>query len=365
MKKIGIVAVIIIAVIVIGIIYISASDNNTGEPAQMKVGMILNGSCHDGSYSQAHYESMEKTAKELNLQVIYKENVPTDESSKAVMEVLIDDGCEIIICNSFSYEDYVVEMAEANPDIYFLHATGTKEGKNLTSFFGRMYQIRYLSGVVAGMQTKTNKIGYIAAFPIPEVNRGINAFTLGARSVNPEVTVYVEWSNSWTDDTACRESTEALLEENDIDILTMHVDSIVPLEIADERGIYTIGYNFDNRDKYPDTYLTADVWHWEAFYTPKIQECMQGDFNGCHEWLGINSDMMALAPLSDIVNDDIEAVVKKEEAKLLTGTFDVFYGPIRDQEGNIRVNEGESMSDATMLNDFDWYVEGVVIEHEK
>ena len=366
MKKIAIAAGIILTIIIVGIILINVNDQDTEiTREQTKVGMILNGTRDDQSYSQAHYESMEKTAKELNLFVIYKESVPYDETCKEMMENMIHDGCEIIICNSFNYEPWIVETAKEYPEVYFLHATGTQQGENLTSFFGRMYQIRYLSGVIAGLQTETNEIGYVAAYPIAEVNRGINAFTLGARSVNPDVTVHVEWTNSWTDDAICADATEQLLAGHDIDVLAMHVDSIEPLRIADAQGVYTIGYNLDNSEAFPDTYLTAAVWQWDAFYTPQILECLQGKFKGSHEWLGIDSDMMALAPLTENVKEGTAEIVEKEQAKLMTGTYDVFYGPITDQSGTVRVLEGECMSDESMLDGFDWYVEGVVICDEK
>ena len=131
--------------------------------------------------------------------IMYKENVPYDQSCAETMEGMIEDGCQVIICNSFDYGDWIVQVAEKHPDVVFLHATGTEIGDNITTYFGRIYQMRYLSGIVAGMQTETDHIGYVAAFPISEVNRGINAFTIGVKSVNPDATVHVIWSESWTD----------------------------------------------------------------------------------------------------------------------------------------------------------------------
>lgn len=365
MKKIGIIAVGILVITIVGIFFFNVQENDYQlTDNQAKIGMILNGACDDKSYSQSHYESMEMTAVELNLEVVYKENVPLDERCKDVMNSLIEEGCSIIICNSFNYGVFVEEMAKEHPEIYFFHATGTGEGDNLTSFFGRMYQMRYLSGIVAGMQTKTNEIGYVASFPIAEVNRGINAFTLGVRAVNPEAVVYVKWTDSWTDNTTCSETTEALISEHNIDVLAMHVDSIKPLQIADEAGVYCIGYNRDNSKDYPNTYLTAAVWQWDAFYKSKITECLQGKFEGGHYWLGIDSGMIGMAPYTDNIEAGVAERVEAEIERLESGTFDVFYGPITDQNGEVRVTEGESMSDEALLNEFDWYVEGVVIDEE-
>lgn len=255
-KVIGVTAFVLL-IVVVGIFLINGKREDTDVTKEKtKVGFVLNGNCDDRSYSQSHYEGMQKTAQKLNLDVTYRESVPTDERSKEVMQELIDDGCKIIICNSYDYGEEIVEVAEENPDIYFFHATGIRQGKNLATYFGRMYQFRYLSGIVAGLQTETNEIGYVAAFPISEVNRGINAFTLGVKSVNPDASVYVEWCNSWTDDAATEQAAEELFDAHAIDVVAMHTDSLRVLELAEERGIWSIGYNLDNCEKFPNTFLT-------------------------------------------------------------------------------------------------------------
>ena len=295
MKKIIIIAVIIIAVAVAGIFIINTYDFS----AQTTVGLILNGSISDRSWSQSHYEAMVKTSETLDIKLTYRENV-ADADVGAAVDSLIEDGSSIIICNSFGYGEYLQEIAKKYPEVYFFHASGVQNAENITTYFGRMYQIRYLSGVVAGLQTKTNEIGYVAAFPISEVNRGINAFTLGVRSVNPEAEVIVSWTNSWTDDAAAEAASHTLIENYDIDILAMHVDSLAPLKAADESGIMSIGYNYNNYDSYPDSYLTAAVWSWENFYTPHITECLNGNFTGTGYWEGVSTGIVSLAPLAKI-----------------------------------------------------------------
>ncbi|MBQ7775683.1 MAG: BMP family ABC transporter substrate-binding protein [Lachnospiraceae bacterium] len=364
MKKILIVAIIFIIAILGGTFVINIYEKDTEVTKETtKVGVILNGSINDKSWSQSHYEGLEKTAKALNLETIYVQNVKEADVSDRIEE-FVEKGCKIIIANSFEFGTYVEEAAEKYPEIYFLHATGIGERKNLVTYFGRMYQVRYLSGIVAGMQTNTNEIGYVAAFPISEVNRGINAFTLGVKSVNPEAKVYVSWTNSWNDDTAAGNATLQLLDKYNIDVLAMHTDSIKPLEIAEEKGVLSIGYNVDNSENYPDTYLTAAVWDWEDFYTSNILKCLQGKFEGQHYWEGVETGIVSLAPFTDKVKTGTAEVVNQELEKLRSGTFDVFYGPIRDSEGNLHVAEGESMTDNIMLNEFEWYVEGVVIDEE-
>lgn len=362
MKKVASVIVIILTIVVVGIFLINGKKENTDVTRkQTKVGVLLIGSCDDKSYNQSHYEAMQKTAETLNLNVLYRECAPTDEGSKAVMEELIAEGCEIIICNSYDYGEWILQMAEEHPEIYFYHATGIEQKNNLATFFGRMYQMRYLSGIVAGLQTETDKIGYVAAFPISEVNRGINAFTLGVRSVNPDAEVYVQWCDSWTDDEAAGDAAEALIADRKIDVIAMHTDSNAVLELAEEKGIWSIGYNLDNSDSFPNTFLTAPVWQWENYYEPYILKCLQGKFRGENYWEGAATGVVGLAPLTDNVKSGVAEAIVTAEARMQAGTFDVFYGPVTDNQGELRIAEGENMSDEAMLNRFDWYVEGVIM----
>ncbi len=365
MKKIVIATVIIFAVIIATILYMigNMAARENGTDAAVKIGVLLNGTADDESWGQALVNGLDKTSEELKLDITYVENVPFDEECMDCMEELIDDGCKIIICNSVGYGEYEMEVARRHEDIYFFHATGTEYSDNFISYFGRIYQMRYLSGIVAGLQTQTGSIGYIAATAISEVNRGINAFTLGVRKVNPDASVYVKFCDTWTDDEATQEQTNQLLTEHpDIDVLAMHTDSLKVLDVAEEKGIWSIGYNIDNSEKYPETYLTAPVWQWENFFIKHIGECLQGTFEGQNYWLGADSGVIALAPLTGNVRAGTEQVVEQELEKLQSGTFDVFYGPVRDNHGELRISEGESMPDDVMLNQFDWYVEGVVTD---
>ena len=365
MRKILVIAAGIMILIMAGIILISVRETDLEVTRnKTKVGFILNGTIDDHSWGQAHYEGMELCADSLNLEVYYRENVPADEQCKEYIEELIGEGCEIIICNSFGFGEYALEMAKAHRDIHFFHATGVEETDNLVTYFGRIYQMRYLSGIVAGLQTETDEIGYVAAFPISEVNRGINAFTLGVREVNPDAHVYVEWTQSWTGDSEAEAATEKLLGEHNIDVLTIHTDTNRTLEIAEERGIWCIGYNMDNYELYPDTFLTAPVFEWENFYEPHILECLQGKFVSKHYWDGADTGIVSLAPLSRNVKPGIRKAVETASQKLLSGTYDVFYGPVTDTDGNVRIREMESMTDNEMLGAFDWYVDGVVTDSE-
>ncbi len=362
MKKTCIVVLSFLLVILIGIVVVDFIYNK--EDDNVKIGMVLNGRTEDKSWSQSHYVGMEMTREALKLEVFYREEVPEDERSIAVMEELIAEGCKIIICNSYSYGEYALEVAGRYPEVCFYHAAGVETSDNLSTYFGRIYQMRYLAGILAGMQTESNEIGYVAAFPISEVNRGINAFTLGVKSVNPDAEVYVEWSNSWTDEEENRKATEYLLQQYDIDVIAMHADAMSPLDVAEEKGIWSIGYNVDNSVSYPNSFLTAAIWNWEKFYTPRIQEYTLGRFAPNSYWESTKTGIVELAPFTKNVKPGIAEVVESEKNRLERGDFDVFYGPIRDVQGNMRVQKGENISDAELLYEFDWYVEGVVINEK-
>ncbi len=365
MKKIAIIALTILTLIIIGIFYITNRYlKEEPEKTQTKVGIIYNGEVDDKGWGQSHYEGINESARELDLKIVYKENVPYDQSCMDTMENMIEDGCQVIICNSFDYGDWILKVAKKHPDVVFLHATGTETGDNITTYFGRMYQMRYLSGIVAGMQTETDSIGYVAAFPISEVNRGINAFTLGVKSVNPDATVHVIWTESWTDYDSNKIGAETLIDECGVDIIAMHCDSVAPLDVAEEKGVWSIGYNMDNSRLYPNSFLTAPVWNWSTFYTPQIEKIIQGRYYSGNYWQGTETGLVKLAPLTENVKPGISTVVAEKKAMLDAGTYDVFYGPVTDNEGKIRILEGENMPDGVMLNGFDWYVEGVKIYEE-
>lgn len=330
-----------------------------------KVAMIMNGSRNDHSWCESHFEALNKIASQLNLEVSYHENVAEDSMVENIIESEIERGSRIIIANSFGFGNPVLKMSEKYSDVKFIHATGIESRSNLSTFFGRIYQMRYLSGIVAGLLTKTNEIGYVAAFDIPEVNRGINAFALGARKVNPNARILVSRSHSWSDSIKAEDATYRLVEKHNIDLLTVHVDALSPYEIAERRNILLIGYNVDNGKRFPENFLTAPIWRWENYYAPKIMAILQDKFVGEHSWLGVESDIMGLAPMTSLVPDSVKAIVNEEYGKLRSGTYDVFYGPVKDNHGMVRVEEGESMTDVDMLENFDWFVEGVEVLNEE
>ena len=361
MKKIVLVVFLIFAAAIAGILlssYDLSSLNTDDNPT--KVGLLLSGSRSDCSYNQAHYEALESLQDDLNLEIVCREDVKADCSREIAS--LIEEGCKIIVGVSFEFGEAMEKAAREHPEIYFLHATGNGHSSNLSSFFGRMYQARSLSGMVAGMRTETGAIGYVAAFPIPEVVRGINAFALGARSVRPDAHVYVRYCDSWTADAPAGKAFLDLLDRHPIDVISLHTDSLQPYKEAEERGVWSVGYNMDNASLFPKTYLIACIWKWDVYYRQEIARCLQGNFHGRHVWMEWEDGIVALSDFTRNVKEGTQPVVRVANEKLRSREFDVFYGPILDNMGNLRVEAGESMSDDEMQNSFDWYVEGVTVE---
>ncbi len=363
MKKITIIAAVILCVIIGGIFFIGVKEQNTNvTKEETKVGIVLTNSKDDQSWSQSHYEGIKKTAEELNLRVLCYENVPENEECEKAIDELVERGCKVVIAASYGFGESALKAAEKYPDVYFFHVSGDEQRPNLSTYFGRLYQMRYLSGIVAGMQTETNKIAFVAAFPISEVIRGINAFAIGVHSVNPDAEISVAYANSWSGDAEAELATNYLLRRApNTDVLAIHTNSLRALEMAESLGIWSVGYSMDNSANFPKSFLTAPVFDWEKFYTPRILECLQGKFEGRNYLDGADTGIVSLSPLSPNVKPGIQEKVDSELKKLQSGGFDVFYGPIKDQSGKVRIAEGESMSDEQMLEDFDWYVEGVTV----
>ena len=328
----------------------------------IKVGAVFIGPKDDG-FSGAHYNGIEGMKEALGLkdeQILYKFNVAENSECENALRELVEAGCSIIFGNSWGYMNYMEEIAEEYPDVVFSHCSGYKNnGVNFNNYFGRIYQARYLTGIVAGLTTKTNQIGYVAAYPIPEVVRGINAFTLGVRSVNPDAVVHVRWSGSWNNIGREISTTEKLLKDMPIDVLTQHQNTTHPMEVADRYGIKVIGYNTDRQADFPDIFLTAPVWNWAPFCKQRLNECFEGRFEGKAYFESMNGGMLGIAPLSPLVPPEAAAPIQTAEKRLRTQTWDVFYGPIYDQQGRLRVERGENISDHELLQHFDWFVQGV------
>lgn len=328
------------------------------EEKETVVGFIYVSPADDGGWSTTHNEGRLHLEQELGVKTLYRESVPEGPEVKDVMRNMIQEGANVIIAASFGYMDYMEEMSEDYPEVTFLHCSGYKTTNNMSNFFGRIYQARYLSGIVAGMKTENNKIGYVAAFPIPEVIRGINAFTLGAQAVNPDVTVEVVWTNTWYDPAKEKDAAIAVL-DNGVDIIAQHQDTAGPQHAAQERGVWSIGYHADMSHVAPKANMTSAIWNWGPFYVDQIKAIEAGTWTSEPVWTGLESGVVTLAPLTDVAPEGAQKLVDEYTTKITNGEFDIFSGEIKDQEGNIKVAEGETMTDGDMLS-MNWFVEGVI-----
>lgn len=341
------------------IVMIAAAGFTTN--AAPKVGLIITGKTTDIGWNGAHYNGVVYACEKLDTKLIVKEDV--EEGSGRCVEAiheLVKEGAKMIILSSYSYPTEAKEVIKSYPEIAFYGISSEYVEDNLTSYFGRMYQARYLTGIIAGLQTKGGSIGYVAAMPNNEVNRGINSFTLGVKSVNPSATVYVSWTNSWNDGEKETAAVNKLINEKNADVITYHQNQHYAAQAADKAGVYSIGYN-QPAEGLSDNYLTAAVWDWNSLYFQIIREFVQGQPNAVkHRWFDIESGAVALSELSVIIDDETKKAV--EEARIrLCGVADVFSGIIYDNNGELRCGEGETLSDDTLLTGMDWFVDGVEI----
>ena len=336
---------------------------------EIKVGVIhLSDPAEGSGYTYTHDLGIQGMQQNLGLsddQIVRKINV-ADSDADATREAIkecIDEGCNIIFTTSWGYMETTAEMAEEYPDIYFSHGTGyLSNGKNFNNYFGRIYQARYLSGIVAGMNTTTNKIGYVAAMDSSnsEVTGGIDAFALGIYSVNPDAQVYVKVTNSWYDPDAEKAAAELLLDMG-CDVITQHCDTSYPQTLAQERGVYGIGYNSDMSKEAPDACLCSVIWNWSAYYTSAVQSIIDGTWDGSNYYGGMSENLVGITELADFCAEGTADKVKEAKKQILSGEIGVFDGVIETNEGTTVGEAGKTLDDATITGAINWYFKTVNI----
>lgn len=335
---------------------------SAAEDEKFKVGVVYIGVPGDAGWTYSHDQGFKKAIEAIGedkVELIVQQSIKADQSATQAMEAMINQGAKAIFATSFGYMDYILELAAKYPDVYFFHASGYKTADNLSTYFGKVEQARFLTGMVAGSQTETNKIGYVAAMPIPEVVRGINGFTLGVRSVNPEATVKVVWTNTWFDPQVEKDAATALLKDGH-DVIAQHQDTAGKQVAAQEAGKWAIGYHSDMSMFAPRATLTSAIWHWEVFYEQAIKDAMAGKFETQQYFEGLDSGIVSITDINtSLLNDPtIEAKVKEMEAKI-KGGYNIFTGPLKDNTGKVVLEAGKSHNDGELLSMM-YFVEGVV-----
>ena len=346
----------------------SDSQKNGISKEDIKVGVIYITDPAEGSgYSYTHDLGIEGMRENLMLseeQIVKKIVDDTDQvgTRKAIQEC-IDADCNVIFTTSWGYMETTSEMAEEYPDIYFSHGTGyMSNGKNFNNYFGRIYQARYLSGIVAGLNTTTNKLGYVAAMDHTnsEVTGGIDAFAIGVATVNPDATVYVKITNSWYDPAGEENAARKLL-DMDCDVITQHCDTAFPQTLAQEYGVYGIGYNSDMSKETPDSCLCSVIWNWSAYYTSTVKSVIDGSWTGENYFGGMTESLVQVTNLASFCKEGTQEKYNEEVSRILSGTFNVFDGELETNTGDIIGEAGKTLDDATITGNINWYYKNVVV----
>lgn len=325
----------------------------------LKIAFVYIGPPGDLGWTYEHDRARLAIEKKFGdkIETKYIENVPEGPDAERVIRQYAAAGFDMIFTTSFGYMDPTLAVAKEFPKVIFEHCSGYKTAPNMATYFGRIEEARYLTGIIAGRMTKSNVIGFVAAFPIPEVIRGIDGFTLGVRSVNPKAQVKVVWTNTWYDPVKEREAAVALLDSG-ADIIAQHQDTTEPQKAAQERGKLSVGYDSDMGKFVGDSVLASAVWNWETYYSDTIQKALDGTWQTHQYWGGLKDGVTKLSSISAKVPDSVKKEVDAVQKKILGG-WSIFTGPIKDQSGKVLYKAGEVVPDDKVWN-IDFFVEGVV-----
>ena len=334
---------------------------------KVKVGFVYLTTPGDHGWTYAHEVARQDVEKHFGdkVETTFVENVPEGPDSARVIRELAKQGNEIIFTTSFGYMDHTIKVAKEFPNVKFEHVTGYKRSPNVATGNIRFYEGRYVQGVVAGLMTKSNKIGYLASFPIPEVIQGINAFGIGLRSVNPKAEVSVIWVNSWYDPVKEADAAKVHIAEG-ADILAQHTDSPAMLQTAQKAGVHGFGQSSDMKAFAPKAQLFSSVNNWGPYYISKIQQMMDGKWStgegpdhwAGNTWVGMADDYLVLSPFENMPSD-VAAAAAKAAADIKSGKNKIFTGPIKDNAGKLRVPAGKTLNDGELFQTLDYYVDGI------
>ncbi|MBX3577835.1 MAG: BMP family ABC transporter substrate-binding protein [Rhizobiaceae bacterium] len=329
--------------------------------AKVKACFVYVGPIGDFGWSYQHHQGALEMQKNLGgeaeVELAYSESVPEGADAERVLERYARSGCNIIFTTSFGYMDATNAVAGKFPDVKFEHATGFKrEHANVATYNSKFHEGRYVQGVIAAKMSKAGVAGYIASFPIPEVVMGINAFVLGAQSVNPDFKVKVVWANTWFDPGKEADAAKALIDQG-VDIITQHTDSTAPLQVAHERGIKAFGQASDMIKFGPETQLTSIVDNWGPYYTERVKAVIDGTWQQVDVWGGMDHGHVVMAPYTNMP-DDVKAAAEAIEARIKSKEFNPFTGPITKQDGSEWLKAGEVAEDGVLLG-LNFYVAGV------
>jgi basic membrane protein A and related proteins len=326
----------------------------------LKVAFVYVGPVSDGGWSAEHNTGRLELEKALGsgVSTTYVESVPETATSENVIRQLAARGYDMIFATSFGYMDPVLKVARLFPKVKFEHATGYKSAPNVAVYNCRTWEGAYLLGVLAGRMTKSNVLGFVASFPIPEVIRNIDAFTIAARSVNPKIHTRVVWADTWYDPGKERQAAEALIAQG-ADVLSQNTDSPATVQVAEEKGVYAFGWDSDMTRYGPHAHLTAATEDWGIYYVSEARKALAGSWTGNRvDYWGLKEGMVVMTPLNPRVPAATAAVFNAKKAALAAGTLNPFAGPLQDNAGQEHVAAGSWLT-LDGLQKLDWYVAGV------
>lgn len=338
----------------------AADATTNAADAPLKVAFIYVSPANEEGWSSQH--DLARKALEAKygskIQITCLENIPENADAERVLRDLAKQGNKLIFATSFGYMNSVMKVAKEFPDVHFEHCTGYQSAANVLNYTARFYEARYMAGILAGATTKTNILGYVAAFPIPEVLQGINAFTRGAQSVNPNIEVRVVWTSSWYDPGKESDAAKSLTGLG-ADILTHHTDSSAVALAAEKLGVQVISYNSPMTKAAPTKLLAASVPEWTAFYIDRVNKVLDGSWKSESTWNGVADKMVDLVAVNDAVPQNVKDDVAAYRTKLANREFHPFTGPIKSNEGKEMIPAGKTATDKELL-EMNWLVEGVV-----
>ncbi len=326
---------------------------------KLKVGFVFLGPIGDYGWTWAHNKGREALEAALGDQVetVYVENVAEDASAIPVMRDLAQQGCKLIFTTSYGYMDQTLEVAKEFPDVKFEHCTGFKRADNVATYNSRFHEGRAVLGTIAGMMSKSGTLGYLGSYKVPEVVLGVNSFLLAAQKKNPDATLKLVFIDSWFDPPKEAAATETLLNLG-ADIVTTHTDSPAALQILEQRGLYGFGQGADMSSFAPNAHLTAIEDIWGPHYIKRAQAVLDGSWTSEDMWDGMVDGTVVISPYNAAVPADVVAEADKIKAGYMDGSFDIFTGPIYDQDGNLKVADGVKMTLGELAT-IDWFVKGV------
>ena len=331
---------------------------SAGAADKVKVGFVYVGPIGDHGWTYRHDIGRQQVEEAYGdkVKTIFVESVPEGPDAERVMRDMIKAGADIIFATSFGYMNSMEKVAKQYPDVKFEHATGYKQSDNMASYGLRLYQARHVQGIIAGMMTKTNKICYVAAFPIPEVIREINTYYLGAKKMNPDVELSITWVNTWYDPGKEAQAAEVMMAEG-CDMVAQHTDSPAPLQAAEKKGKLGFGQASDQIKFAPKAQLTATIDNWGPYYVKKVGQVLDGTWTTGDYFGHMNEGAVQMAPFTNMPAD-VQAKAQAVKDAISAGTYFAFTGPLKDNTGKLQLKAGEVADDAH-LNSMMYYVEGI------